>query len=107
MTGFIVYPLLTAALFYLGSRAKISEFIWSRYPAKLVSFMDCAACTGFWYGLVASFVLRLDVGALVVTNWYTPLVIALCSMAWTPIVAFWMDNALYRLGTVEAPSDET
>lgn len=103
MTGLVIYPLITAAMFYLGSRAKITEFAWSRYPASVTSFMDCAACTGFWYGLLVSLVLQVEVGTLPVKEWYAPLVIGLCSMVWTPIVAYLMDTSLYRLGSV-APS---
>ena len=25
---------------------------WSRYPTSLARFMDCPACSGFWYGAI-------------------------------------------------------
>lgn len=50
----LTLPLITAALFYLGSRAVITQRIWSRYPPRLAAFMDCASCSGFWFGVCVS-----------------------------------------------------
>lgn len=44
MNGLILYPMLTTALYYLGARAMITKFIWSRYPKWLDKFMLCSAC---------------------------------------------------------------
>lgn len=101
MTGLVLYPLLSAALYYLGSRATITSFVWCHYPPKFAKFMDCSACTGFWYGLGLSIALQLEVLSLDVTRWYAPIVIGLCSLVWTPIVAQIMDSALYRLGSID------
>lgn len=97
----LLYALVTSACFYLGSRAMITSWLWSRYPPRLSRFMDCAACTGFWYGTALTLVL----GAwLDITPFALPLVaapiIGLASLVWTPIVAGLMHVALERLGSV-------
>jgi len=91
VTGLILYPLLTTAAFYLLAQAHLTSFLWSRYPAKLDTFMSCPACTGFWYGgLGCGFLgwwldlafLGLDPG-----HWLTPVLIGLCSIVWTPMIS--------------------
>lgn len=100
----LVYALLTSAAFYLGSRAVITQWLWGRYPPRLARFMDCAACAGFWYGVAVG-----AMGAWVVEpigsspfslrEWYSPLIVGLCSIVWTPIVAGLMQAGFERLGT--------
>lgn len=99
--------LLPAALWYLGSRAVLTQALWSRYPEKIgwLKFdhlMNCAACVGAWWGGVI-FLVLCSIGQSPFT-WYTAPGWGLCSMVWTPMVAFLHDQALYRLGTVEEPS---
>lgn len=104
----LLYPLLTAALYYLGTRAKVTSWLWSRYPAWLGGFMDCAACTGFWYGLAT----EAAIGAWQPHVDFAPIVIGLCSIVWTPVVAALMQHSLFTLGsaitiTDVSPSDES
>lgn len=103
----LLYPLLTAALFYLGSRAKITSWLWSRYPARFATFMDCAACTGFWYGLGVEIAFR----AWTPYMQFSPIVVGLCSIVWTPIVAALMQHSLFSLGSAinvdVSPSEES
>ena len=105
MTALVIYPLLCASLFYLGSRAKITSFLWARYPPKFASFMDCAACTGFWWGFLLSLTLgfeyELDLVDLPAQSWPTFIVVGLCSIVWTPIIAALMQRGLDTLGTIE------
>lgn len=113
MLVLLLYPLLTAALFYLGSRAKITGWLWRRYPPAIASFMDCAACVGFWHGFLVECtfgrvkdLLNIEAAEpLAVLN--AAIVTGLCTLVLTPIVAFHMDAALLGLGTI-APgaSDE-
>lgn len=109
MTAFVVYPLLTAALFYLGSRAVITQFIWSRYPSGLAALMDCAACSGTWYGLGVAVAVgnaaKLNFGQLAYDSWYTPPIVALCSMVWTPIVANVLQRSLFGLGSAVSSTE--
>jgi hypothetical protein len=110
----LVYALLTTAMFYLGSRAVVTRWLWSRYPSKLAHFMDCAACSGAWYGLIIGYVAQLlhngagqtlqPPGLLSLSEPYSPIVVALCSMVWTPIVAGFMQAGFERLGS--AVNDE-
>lgn len=97
--------LITTALYYLGSRALITSWLWSRYPQRLARFMDCAACTGFWYGLGVTLVLGSSV-PFDVPTWGVPIIVGLCSMVWTPLVAALMQIALERLGSVVPPDAE-
>ena len=91
----LLYPLLTAALYYLGSRAKVTQWLWSRYPAGFASFMDCAACTGFWYGMGVEIALREFVAYVE----FSPIVVGLCALVWTPMIAALMQHSLFTLGS--------
>ena len=110
MENIVLYALLTTAAFYLGSRAVITAWLWSRYPPKLARFFDCAACSGWWYGLVIGMALSWGIGisplGIPATEWYSPIVIAFGSLVWTPILAAVMQMGLERLGSAvddEAP----
>jgi hypothetical protein len=103
-----VYALLTSALFYLGSRAVIMSWLWGRYPPRLARFMDCAACSGFWYGLIVGGIAWVcdypgsstyPAEARILGEWWSPFVVALCSVVWTPIVAGFMQAGFERLGS--------
>jgi hypothetical protein len=108
MQTLLLYTVLSAALFYLGSRAKITAALWSRYPPRFASFMDCAACSGTWYGFGLAVTLgryqELDVLGLSSDSWLTPLVVAGCMMVLAPVAAAIMHYALIVLGS--AVSDE-
>lgn len=99
MLAVMLYALLTAAAFYLGSRAAITEPIYSRYPRKIAIWADCAACSGFWYGVVVAIVLKFPVFGLDGGHWLTPIVVGLCSMVWTPMVAALHQLAMIHLGS--------
>lgn len=111
----ILYALLTTCLYYLGVRAKITHWLWSRYPKWLDNFMMCSACSGFWYGLVVAFGIgwwrELPFLGLPGRLWITPIVIAFCSIVWTPIIAAIHLQAFDYTGAVSdedsaAPEDE-
>lgn len=99
MSVLVLYPLLTAAIFYLGSRAVITSWIWSRYPRWLAMLADCAACSGFWAGLGVAWALRFPFLGLDGHHWFTPVVVGLCSMIWTPLVAALHQHAMITLGS--------
>jgi hypothetical protein len=103
METLLLFSLLTSAMFYLGSRATITRGLWSKYPPKLARFMDCAACSGAWYGaIVGLFAHLLHFGAVGILNgpeWYSPIVVMLCSIVWTPIVSGYMQRGFEMLGS--------
>jgi hypothetical protein len=109
MQTLILYALLTSSMFYLGSRAVVTRFLWSRYPAGFAAFMDCSACSGTWYGLVVAFtggyVFHLSFMGLPGESWATAAIVALCSMTWTPIVAGFMQRGFDTLGSAVSESD--
>ena len=85
MTGIILYPLICVALYYLGSQALITEFLWGRYPPKLDAFMSCPACTGFWFGLLCSGLgwwLQIPFLSLDPRHFATPLLVGLSAIVW-------------------------
>ena len=98
----VLYALITPALFYLGSRALITRFLWSNYPPALALFMDCSACTGAWYGALIGYIggyhLDLPFLGLVGASPITVVAVALCSMTWTPIVAGCVQRSFDALG---------
>lgn len=98
----ILYPLLTVALYYLFARAMITKPLWSRYPSWLDYYTMCAACSGFLYGgavaLAIGWTQDLSFLGLPGRFWATPVVAALCSLVWTPILADHHVRALQQLG---------
>lgn len=103
----LLYASLTSALFYLGSRALLTAFLWTRYPPKLARFFDCPSCTGFWWGVIATIV--------VPPPWYTwpfyhewssPIIVGLCAIVWTPIVAGLMQRGFESLGSAVPEDDD-
>ncbi len=105
MEALLLYAFATAALFYLGSRARITSFAWGRYPPSLARFMDCSACTGTWYGALVSYIggyhLGLSFLGLPGDRWTTVVTVALCSMSTTPIVAGLVQRGFDSLGQIE------
>lgn len=90
MQTLILYTILMGAATYLLTRAKVTEWLWSRYPDWLNNWLDCTACSGFWYGLGCAGLgaatnrpfLGLDPQA-----WPTFFVVGLFGMMVNPIVA--------------------
>ncbi len=98
-----LYMLLTPSLYYLGSRAIITQFLWSRYSPKFARWADCSACSGTWYGALVGFIGGYGCGlsflGLPGNAGGTIIAIALCSMTWTPIMSALMQFSLNSLGT--------
>ena len=105
----LLFACLTTALFYLGSRATITSWLWSRYPRWIAAFMDCAACSGFWYGFTLELIYGRARGlapfGLNPAHFETPIVVGLCSIVLTPILAAVLQVALHTLGTALAPEE--
>lgn len=105
MSTLILYMFLTSAAYYLGARAMITRWLWSKYPSWLDYYMTCAACSGFLYGVLCA----LAVGwtqdlALLGLSGRSVLTLAVSgvgSMVWTPIIANLQINALYQLGVAD------
>ena len=94
----VLYALVTPTLYYLGSQALITQWLWGKYPRRLDAFMSCAACSGMWYGVAISMIgwwLRLPFLGLAPRHWLTPILVGLCSSFWTPILARKMLDSLY------------
>ena len=109
----LIMLLAPPALWYLGSRAEITRWLWRTYPPRFARFMDCAACTGFWWGVI---IFKIVYFVLITINepsypWYTefvlPVLMGLCSLVTTPMIAFLHDRALYNLGTAVMDPDAT
>lgn len=90
----------TSALFYLGSRATITMWLWTNYPRRFASLMDCAACSGFWYAVAVTFVAERA------EAWAPPLpgiagyaVAGALGLWGTPLFAWIHQEAMTRLGT--------
>jgi len=110
MQALILYGLWSASLFYLGSRALITRWLWSRYPNVLVVFMDCSACSGTWYGALVAYLggfhLGLSYMGLPGDSWATVAVAALVSMSTTPILAGLVQKSFDSLGHIEIEDGE-
>jgi hypothetical protein len=111
ITVLIFYSLLSAAMFYLGSRALVTKYIWSAYPPWFARLMDCSACTGFWWGILWSIWLPPSVIYPEIDGFARgpaiPIVIGLCMIALTPIVAGFMQSGLDMLGQIRLGDDDS
>lgn len=96
----LLYVLLTTACYYLGAKAMITQWLWSRYSARFDAFMSCAACSGTWYGLVVGLAGQGGAGLdfLGLTGWWSALAVGVGAMVWTPMVAAVHDRSLRYLG---------
>ena len=110
MTAFLLYPLLCGTFFYLGSRAVITSWLWSRYPRWLAGFMDCSACAGTWLALLIAIVggkvYHLDFLGLDGEDPKTWPVVAFAGTCWTPLISALHQKALMTLGTALEPEPE-
>lgn len=91
MTTAILYGTLCAGLYYLLARARITEWLWSRYPAWLDYWLSCSACSGTWYGLGCGALgayYDLPLFGLDPDHWLTIVAAGAVGMVWTPILAF-------------------
>ena len=100
-----IFSLVSTALFYLGSRALITSPLWSRYPSWLASLTDCAACIGFWWGVLLAGTIGRSLGmsylGLDPLSWWSVPIVGLCSLVMTPIVAGLMQRGLDHVGYVQ------
>lgn len=101
MTVFILYMTVSASLYYLGSQAMITKFLWSRYPGSsyrntlgydtgFAAFMACPACVGFWWSLALGCVgywRHIPCMGLPGRWWVTVLFTGLAGIVWTPLLA--------------------
>lgn len=108
MVYLLFFYSLIAAFFYLGSRAVITSFLWSRYPNWLAKVMDCAACASFHYtiGLAAfiKYVMKEPLPVYPTSDW-SILLLAFGAVAITPILAALQQKSLELLGSAVS-SDE-
>ena len=106
----LLYPLLTAAAYYLLVQATITKWLWSKYPPRLEKFLLCSACSGFWYGLGVACAIgwtqNLSFLGFDGRFWLTPILVGLCSVVWTPILAGAQINALNNLSSGDLTSSE-
>ncbi len=109
MVSLLIYPLLTATLYYLGSRAVITSFLWSKYPHKIAAFMDCSRCAGFWWGIlvaiVGGYVYTWDFAGLDGKDWKTILLVGAVSITTTPIIEALAEHSTNSLGTAVSADD--
>ena len=102
--GILIYPLITAALFYLFARAVITEPIWSRFPKFLHELTQCPACAGAWYGLGCGWVgYYFGIPFFGSMRWTAPFIIALMSLVWTPILVALHELAIRAVINVRIP----
>lgn len=106
----VLYALVTTAMYYLGARAMVTKFLWSRYPAWLDYYTMCAACSGFLYGIAVALAIGwwrdLPFLGLPGRLWLTPVLVGLSSLVWTPILANKQVNALLELGSGNPRAEE-
>ena len=99
MNALLLYLLLTPALWYLSARAVLTEPLWGRveehFP-RLGAFLACSACAGTWWGFLVGALGHevLEMRFLGVDSHLSFLLVGLCAMTWTPVIAAAHDWAL-------------
>mgnify|MGYP001577680378 CR=1 FL=1 len=96
----LLYPMVTVALWYLGSQAVITRPLWSRYPQSVDAFMSCSACSGVWLGGLVGGLGAWQRWPFLGLPGREPLTVALvavCSLVWTPLLAALLVRALVSL----------
>ena len=112
MSTILLFAFLTTALYYLGAWAKITTFLWSRYSPFFTEFTECAACSGTWYGFVVGlwgWYLDLPFLGLSPARIQAPtyaLVVGMCAMVWTPILAWMQLRVLHDLAQAREKPEE-
>jgi hypothetical protein len=100
MEAAILIPFLAAAMYHLGARAKITEPLWSLWEGTAFDrFLACAACSGTWYGAGWA-LLGFNLGWSFLgapMEIYTPIIVGLCTMITTPMLAYAQEYALAYL----------
>ena len=110
MMPLMLMTAVSTALFYLGSRALITHWLWSRYPPALASLFECPACVGFWWGVVLALTLfrhsQLSVLGLDPSVWWTVPITGLVCLFTTSIGTGLMQWGLDHTGTVASEEPE-
>jgi hypothetical protein len=95
MTGAILIATISAGVYYLAARAGITRRLWSRYPRPVAAFLNCSACSGFWYALGLGYAasrmgLNTSVLGFPASGPIGPYLAACAAvgLVWTPIIAF-------------------
>jgi hypothetical protein len=106
MQALFLYALITPALYYLGSKALITQRLWTWYEERwprFGAFMQCAACSGTWYGMASGTLgwFAFELPFLGVEHDLSFLLVGLGSCFWTPVLAATHDRALRYLGGEE------
>jgi hypothetical protein len=100
-----LYATLATATYYLVARAKVTSWIWRRYPRPIAYWADCAACAGTWYALGWAWVAYHYNGTdlmLATPIWLHFVLAGAIGMVWTPVLA-WLQAYTY---TALLPEDE-
>lgn len=104
MEAVAVYALATPALYHLGARAKLTQAIWSRWEdTGFGRFMNCAACSGFWYGLIVATIGYVLGWTFFGSHaWWTIPTVGTCGIVTTPLLAAAHERALHQLAYNES-----
>lgn len=109
MIGVLLHLVATTALFYLGSRAVITSWLWSRYPRWLATWADCAACSGTAYGAAVALAAKAAGIWVLPVPWGLPAVLVVApalGMIGTPLLAYLHQEALFGLGSAVQESSD-
>lgn len=98
-----VYTILLAtALYYLGSRTKITHWLHSRYPEPLYNFMACPMCSPVWFTLgivIAALKLGYEYPGFIDQR-HALVVVPLCALVLTPLLVALVEVSMHRLSSL-------
>lgn len=104
MGALALIVVVATAFYYLGSRALVTRWLWSRYPSGFDAFMDCSACSGFWYGVIGAIAAH-DYLPFPTALWISAPLVGLVTLVTTPILGGVMQRGFDALGSA-VPGDD-
>lgn len=93
---YILLGVIVTAIYYLVNYATITKWLWSRYPRRLWPLVNCAACSGFWIGMIVC--IGLQETGLWARGFIQIPIAGLATMWSTPILIYAMLAALQAVG---------
>jgi hypothetical protein len=99
-----LYVILCTGASFLLARAKITEWLWSKYPAWLDYYLSCTACSGFALGVgcaaIGGWCFDFDFLSFPAHSWMAVLASGCAAMVLVPILAWAQTSALINFGDV-------
>lgn len=100
MASLALLYVLAAASFYLGNRALITSWLWTRYPDWLDRQRSCPSCAGFWDTIALGFAFQAaGADLLLPAEPWAPLVLGAAGIVLVPLLTGLHAAAIHATGS--------